>query len=212
MNATCLFNARRTLPPIFLRAACNPLWILRTRPQSAVTTCRFKPLRIFSILMLCASVGVAIGYHSRWRPATDVELRKLIPVRAPVGKENIETEFRTASGVTDGHGKFIAGVVMITAGYSAEGKYSHFFITQVPIRIGEMSLSPGEYAFGYQRAGDETLHVMFYAASSGEKLGEVTAQLSNRRGPIRSILIMPPRSGKSLIQLGRFAFEYSLAE
>jgi len=61
--------------------------------------------------------------------------------RAPVNKENIETEFRTASGVTDGRGKFIAGVVMITAGYSAEGKYSHFFITQAPLKIGSMMLA-----------------------------------------------------------------------
>lgn len=212
MNATFLFNAGRTLPPTFLITAGDTPRSLSTRSHIAVTTCRFKPLRIFSILILCTPVVAAIGYHSQWRPATDVEMRKLIPARAPVGKENIETEFRTASGVTDGHGKFIAGVVMITAGYSAEGKYSHFLITQVPIRMGEMSLSPGEYVFGYQRAGEETLRVMFYAASSGEKLGEVTAHRSNKRGPIRSILIMPPRSGKSLIQLGRFAFEYSVGE
>ena len=76
-----------------------------------------------------------------WRVASEPELKKVIPARAPVIKENIETEFRTASGVTDGRGKFIAGVVMITAGYSAEGKYSHFFIAQVPVQIADFSLS-----------------------------------------------------------------------
>jgi len=79
-----------------------------------------------------SSYGVA--QTTRWRTATKQELRKLIPARAPVIKENIETEFRTASGVFDGQGKYVAGVVMITAGYSAEGKYSHFFITQVPLQ------------------------------------------------------------------------------
>lgn len=54
--------------------------------------------------------------RGRWRAPTEQELRKVIPARAPVIKENIETEFRTASGVTDGRGRFIAGVVMITAG------------------------------------------------------------------------------------------------
>ena len=92
-----------------------------------------------------------------WRPATDKELAALIPDRAPVEKERIETELRTASGVTDGKGHFIAGVVMITAGYSAEGKYSHFVIVQAPIKIGDMKLPPGNYVYGYKRTDQETL-------------------------------------------------------
>ena len=92
----------------------------------------------FGVLVMIATVCLAAG----WRAASEPELRKIIPARAPVIKENIETEFRTASGVTDGQGKFIAGVVMITAGYSAEGKYSHFFIAQVPVQVGDFSLNP----------------------------------------------------------------------
>jgi len=71
--------------------------------------------------------------------------------RAPVVQERIETEMRSASGITNGHGKYIAGVVLITAGYSAEGKYSHFFLTQVPLRLGaETRLAAGEYVIGYE--------------------------------------------------------------
>src|ERR1041385_5554498 len=113
-----------------------------------------------------------------WRNASEGELRKIIPARAPVIKENIETEFRTASGVTDGRGKFIAGVVMITAGYSAEGKYSHFFITQVPLRLGSMQLQAGEYVFGYQRIDNDLIRVSFYRASNGEAIGTVDAHVN----------------------------------
>ena len=112
---------------------------------------RNRRIAILLSLLACAAV-FAQAAPARWRTVTQQELRKLIPARAPVVKENIETEFRTASGVTDGKGKFIAGVVMITAGYSAEGKYSHFFITQVPLKLGDLSLPPGEYVFGYQRS------------------------------------------------------------
>ena len=73
---------------------------------------------------------------AEWHPASDAELRSVIPARAPVVQERIETEMRSASGITNGHGKYIAGVVLITAGYSAEGKYSHFFLTQVPLKVG----------------------------------------------------------------------------
>ena len=149
---------------------------------------------------------------ARWRAATEPELRKLIPARAPVIKENIETEIRTASGVTNGRGKFIAGVVIITAGYSAEGKYSHFFITQAPLKIGNMSLPPGEYLFGYQRTDNDTIRVSFYRASSGEDVGSVDAHVNRKSSMVRSLLISPPIEGRAPIQVGRFVFEYKLSD
>src|SRR5690348_3679655 len=93
------------------------------------------------LLLVLSATGSAAP--ARWRAATSQELKKLIPARAPVVKENIETELRSASGVTDGKGKFIAGVVMITAGYSAEGKYSHYFINQVALKLGDLNLPAG---------------------------------------------------------------------
>jgi hypothetical protein len=146
--------------------------------------------------------------RARWRAATEPELRKLIPVRAPVMKENIETEFRTASGVTDDRGRFIAGVVMITAGYSAEGKYSHFFITQTPIKVGSIDLTQGEYVFGYQRINNDTIRVSFYRASSGESIGDVDAHVNRRSTMVRSLLISPPVADKGTVQVGRFVFDY----
>jgi hypothetical protein len=106
-----------------------------------------KKLLIALSLMLAFAV-CAMSQSARWRQANEKELKGALPARATVEKERIETEMRTASGVTDGTGKFIAGVVMITAGYAAEGKYSHFLITHVPLRMGEMQLRAGEYVFG----------------------------------------------------------------
>jgi hypothetical protein len=160
-------------------------------------------------LLLSASV-VALA-ASRWRAATPEELRRVIPARAPVIKENIETEFRTASGVTDGRGRFIAGVVMITAGYSAEGKYSHFFVTQSPLRFGDFELPAGQYVFGYERTGDDSIRVRFYRASTGEPVGEADAFKNRRSSAVRSLLISPPASGRATIQIGRFLLDYRLA-
>ena len=110
--------------------------------------------------VLALSMSLASGLAApAWRQATEAELKALIPARAPVEKERIETEFRTASGIASGKGKFIAGVVLITAGYAAEGKYSNFLIVQSPIKIGETVLKPGEYAFGWRRKDDESLEV-----------------------------------------------------
>jgi hypothetical protein len=161
-------------------------------------------------LLATTSTGEAVP-RERWRAASAPELKSVIPGRAPVMKENIETEMRSASGVTDGRGKFIAGVVIITAGYSADGKYSHFFITQVPIRIGTMELRPADYVLGYQRVDNDTLRVTFYRASSGEVIGSVDAHPNRKSSMVRSLLITAPTSGKGGIQIGRYLFDYTIS-
>lgn len=152
----------------------------------------------------------AFSETARWRAATESELKSVIPARAPVEKERIETELRTASGITDGMGHFVAGVVLITAGYSAEGKYSHFFLTQVPIRLGDLPLEPGEYVFGW-RKNQDSLTVSFYDAQTGRPLGEVEAVRLSRSGKIQSFEVQPP-SEKPLILIGRFGFAYRVRE
>jgi hypothetical protein len=165
--------------------------------------------KALALILLLA--GLTSAAPARWRTANSQELRKLLPERAPVVKENIETEFRTASGVTDGKGKYIAGVVMITAGYSAEGKYSHYFVTQVPLKLGDLSLESGEYVFGYQRTNNETIRVSFYKASSGDAIGDVEAYINRKRNLVTSLLITAPVNGKGTMQVGRFIFDYRLA-
>jgi hypothetical protein len=145
-----------------------------------------------------------------WRPATEAELKQVIPARAPVEKERIETELRSASGITDGNGKYVAGVVLITAGYSAEGKYSHYVLVQAAIKVGSISLKPGEYVFGWRHEGDG-LAVKFYDAQTGTLLGTVKATRTARIGRIESFHIYAPGE-KALIQIGRFAFPYELAD
>jgi hypothetical protein len=115
---------------------------------------------------------------------------------------------RTASGITDGHGKYVAGVVLITAGYSANGKYSHFFVTQVPLKIGDFDLAPGQYLIGWEH-GEDTLNVKLYEATSGRLLGSVTARLNSSIKRVESFRIWPP-ADRSVIQIGRFTFPYQI--
>ena len=138
-----------------------------------------------------------------------VTLCALIPARAPVISERIETEFRTASGITDGKGHSIAGVVLITAGYSADGKYSHYFVSQVPLKVGDFLLPPGQYLIGWVR-GQDSLKVTFYLAQSGRAVGQVDATRNLSITRVESFRIWPP-ADKALIQLGRFTFPYALA-
>jgi hypothetical protein len=176
---------------------------------------RFLNLALcFSLALSIASASLHAQPSESWRSATPDELKSVIPARAPVISERIETEFRTASGITDGSGHFIAGVVMITAGYSAEGKYSHYFLVQAPMRVGNIALSPGDYVFGWTRSQD-ALKVSFYQAPTGKEVGQVDAERNPAVTRVESFRIWPPHGTgsepHSVIQIGRFSFPYSLA-
>src|SRR3984885_7443897 len=151
-----------------------------------------KLTQTVSLLFLLGCLLPLFAQSDRaWRAATPAELNSLLPPRAPVQQERIETEMRTASGITDGKGKFVAGVVLITAGYSADGKYSHFFMTQVPLKIGNFSLPPGAYVIGWEHT-DNGLQVKFYEAATGKLLGSVDATLNPAVTPVESFRIWPP--------------------
>ena len=169
----------------------------------------------FTLLLSLLPAALHAQPAEGWRVATPNELKSVIPARAPVISERIETEFRTASGITDGSGHFIAGVVMITAGYSAEGKYSHYFLVQAPIRVGPLDLPPGDYVFGWTRTQD-ALNVSFYLAATGKEVGQVDAVRNPTITRVESFRIWPPHGTgsepHSVIQIGRFSFPYSLAK
>ena len=176
---------------------------------------RTTRIRLWCLAMLCLLplAGAQKSGQSRreWRAATPAELAAVIPARAPVEKERIETEMRTATGVIDGRGKMVAAVVLITAGYAANGKYSHYLLVQSPMRIGTDILLPvGNYAIGWTRAPDGLL-VHIYEAETGVERGSIVAHALTPRLTVVSVKIWPPAE-HSIIQIGRFALPYTMEE
>jgi hypothetical protein len=169
-------------------------------------------MKLFSVLVLSILIAPFLQAQAKpgWRSATPEELRAVLPLRAPVEKERIETEMRTASGIINSHGKVIAGVVLITAGYSADGKYSHYFLVQAPITIANISLAPGSYVFGWQRTED-SLVVKFYDAASGTERGTATARRISQGSRVESFRLWPPQD-QSILQIGRFSIPYRLMD
>jgi hypothetical protein len=102
---------------------------------------------------------------------------------------------------------------MITAGYSAEGKYSDYFLVQAPVRVGTVNLSPGDYVFGWTRSED-ALKISFYQAATGKEVGQVDAERNATVPRGVSFRIWPPHGAASephsIIQIGRFSFPYTL--
>jgi hypothetical protein len=164
-------------------------------------------MKILTVLFITAMFALN-AFAQDWRKMTEEELKKTVPEKAPVIRESIETEFRTAAGITDGKGS-IFGVVIITAGYEADGKYTHYFKTDARLKVGDLPLEKGEYIFGYQRIDGETLRVTFYKAKDGELIGATKAKVEKGKGAIYSFLIVPPTAKQGKIYIGRFTFEYT---
>jgi hypothetical protein len=165
------------------------------------------------LLLVVPITAAAVPRHGSGRPAvwhqaTEEELKSVIPARAPVVSERIETELRTASGIADNKGRIVAGVLLITAGYSANGKYSYFLFTEVPLKVAEKVLPAGDYLIGWTRS-DTELFVTLSDAATGNPRVQVTAARNPELHRVESFHIFPPGS-LSVIQLGRFSFPYSL--
>ncbi len=177
---------------------------------------RFESSLRATFLVFCVLIsGVvtlgarAAGAKRSWRSASPVELAARLPARATVEKERIETEMRTATGIIDDRNNVIAAVVLITAGYSADGKYSHFLLAQRPIRLGgTVLLTPGSYVLGWTRSTNG-LEVRVFDARTGVAKGQVTARPLPPPVRIESFRIFPPGDRK-IIQIGRFMVPYSL--
>lgn len=167
--------------------------------------------RLVLLAALCWTPGMVWSQAKakrEWRTATPTELEALLPARAPVERERIETEMSSATGVIDSHGKMVAAVVLITAGYAANGKYSHYLLTQIPIRIGDdIKLQAGAYVVGWTREQDG-LRVHVYEAATGVERGVSLARMMTQPTTVVPIKIWLP-SDRSVIQVGRFQLPYS---
>ncbi|MGH9604360.1 MAG: hypothetical protein ACRD3N_01550 [Terracidiphilus sp.] len=165
-----------------------------------------------TLLLFLFAQAQASAQKTEWRQATASELAAVLPARAPVVNEHIETEMRTASGIVNERGQYIAGVVLLTAGYSADGKYSHYLIVQAPMRIAGFTLEPGDYVLGWTRAGaEEVLNVHFNVAATGKLVGTAKARKIPGPGRVESLHIWPPQD-RPLIQIGRFGIPYELVK
>lgn len=175
------------------------------RTRSKFAAC--LPLVLGMLFVTCFAGAQA---RSSWRSATASELESSLPSRAPVEKERIETEMRTATGIINDRGQLIGAVVLITAGYSADGKYSHYLLLQAPMTIADhVTLRTGSYAVGWKRT-DDGLQVHFFDAVSGVERGMAVAKPMAGTHRVESFRIWPP-ADRPVIQIGRYALPYTVA-
>jgi hypothetical protein len=84
------------------------------------------------------------------------DMQKLLPASVYYKGQSATTQLRNSGGVKFADGFFVLAALVDTSGYSTDiqSKYSAYFITEIPIKVGGESLPAGVYGVGFI-AGDK---------------------------------------------------------
>ena len=79
------------------------------------------------------------------------DMQKLLPASVYYKGQSATTQLRNSGGVKFADGFFVLATLVDTSGYSTDvqAKYSAYFITEVPIKLGTGSLGAGIYGVGF---------------------------------------------------------------
>ncbi len=99
------------------------------------------------VMMAAPGMSRAQGSATVLKPA-DVE--KLLPPSVFYRGQSATTQTRNSGGVKFADGYFVLATMVDTSGYSTgiQAKYTAYFIAEVPIKVGSLTLPAGSYGVG----------------------------------------------------------------
>jgi hypothetical protein len=101
-----------------------------------------------AVAMMAPGVVRAQGGDAVLKPA---EVEKLLPASVFYRGQQANTQLRNSGGVKFADGFYVLTTLVDTGGYSTgiQAKYSAYFITEVPLKVGGQSLPAGVYGIGF---------------------------------------------------------------
>ncbi len=99
-------------------------------------------------IMAAPLAATAQGGDTVLKPA---DMQKLLPASVYYKGQSATTQLRNSAGVKFADGFYVLSTMVDTSGYSTSvaAKYSAYFITEVPLKIGGESLPAGVYGIGF---------------------------------------------------------------
>jgi hypothetical protein len=114
---------------------------------------KFIAAGIMAIATLAPLTVIAQSSDTLLKPA---DVQRLLPASVYYKGQSATTQLRNSGGVKFADGFYVLAALVDTSGYSTDvqAKYSAYFITEIPIKIGGENLSAGVYGVGFI-AGDK---------------------------------------------------------
>src|SRR5271170_6582112 len=90
---------------------------------------------VAAFMMAAPVVAMAQGGDTVLKP---VDMQKLLPASVYYKGQSATTQLRNSGGVKFADGFYVLSTLVDTSGYSTDiqAKYSAYFITEVPIKVG----------------------------------------------------------------------------
>ncbi len=106
-------------------------------------------------LVLFALAGVSLCQQGPKHVLGNDELKKAVPSEFFFRGQKAPVQLRNAVGFQAADGKMMLAALVDASGYSTaiQQKYQGMLITEVKLSLGESTLSPGQYGFGFTSDG-----------------------------------------------------------
>lgn len=137
------------------------------------------------------------------------DLTKILPDAVFFRGQSATTQARNSGGVRFADGYLMFAALVDNSGYSSgiQEKYQAYFITEVPLRIGDHRLAPGAYGVGIIKGASSIFVVQDLGAHD---LFEATAANDAKlRRPVPLQVVAGESAGKYRLYLGRNYVEFA---
>lgn len=116
---------------------------------------RRNTLLTLGMMLVLAISAVAQKAEPKPGVLTADDLKTLAPASYFFRGQSATVQARNATGFAVAGGKLVIAALVDTAGYSSAvaEKYQGLFITEVKVKIGDKTLAPGQYGFGFLSDG-----------------------------------------------------------
>jgi len=111
-----------------------------------------KLFRSTSLAIVALSLLTSALAQNKPGLMTADELKKVVPATYFFRGQSAPVQMRNAVGFRDKSDRFVLASLVDTSGYSTDiqEKYQGLFITEIKLKVGDATLAPGAYGFGFK--------------------------------------------------------------
>jgi hypothetical protein len=147
------------------------------------------------MVLVLALASIAVSQSQRQRQEVvlqGTEFTKVCPTSFYFEGQSAPTQMRNAAAARFGRSRYVIVGMVDTSGYSTEirAKYQGFFITDSPIKLGDVELGTGAYGFGFSNDGK----INIFDIGGAKVLSADTARDRQLRRP-RPLVMMKAEDG-----------------
>jgi hypothetical protein len=171
-----------------------------------------RRMRAISTLLLFAFTLPAFAQAAAVQPEAvlkPADLTKILPDAVFFRGQSATTQARNSGGVRFADGYLMFAALVDNSGYSSgiQEKYQAYFITEVPLTVGDHKLAPGAYGVGIVKSGTD-LNFVVQDIGAHDLFQTMAANDAKLHRPVPLQVAAGDSEGKYRLYMGRNFVEF----